>query len=231
MKIDLFCHSCPENGHNIEHKELSLEDSNIYNFTCTNGHATLAFLNNQRYEILFEKGVENIRRENFNEAIYSFYVSLERFFEFCIEVFINSDPARKQIFLNIWKIISNKSERQLGAFLALWTYVMNESPSLLSDKQINLRNNVIHKGTFVSKEKALKFGGEVGIVIQKNLNNLKKFRSCMDVTDKQNLIDLKKKKVEYQQIKINSFITSVFIEKCKDFEEKIKKYYRSSTQT
>lgn len=227
--VTIPCHLCLERNEETYFNNFSLRDSNIYNLMCANHHNTVTFLENQRYEILFEKGVESIRTENFSEAIFSFKASLERFYEFCIRVFTNSDPSKKQVFSETWKVMSKHSERQLGAFVGLWIYIMKEPPPLLSDKHVELRNNVIHNGKFASIEEALKFGADVGIIIQKIRNTLKKrYNSWMRTVGEENLKKFMEQTSVYKQTtKINSIIEHSPIKSVQNFEEIINKPFSS----
>ena len=83
---------------------------------------------------------------------------MERFFEFCIKLFSEAQDLDKDIYAKSWKHVSSQSERQLGAFVFLWSIVMGESPNLLPNSQVSFRNKVIHKGLIPSRDQAIKYG-------------------------------------------------------------------------
>ncbi len=136
-----------------------------YELTCSNGHKTLTLLQQQRFEILFDIGAHAILDGYYREAVLSFTSSTERFYEFSIRVFLVKFSGSDKLFQNCWKKVSSQSERQLGAFIFLWATNFNEIPKLLSNRQINFRNDVIHKGKIPSRDEAIKYGNTIlGVV-------------------------------------------------------------------
>ena len=79
----------------------------------------------------------------------------------------------------VWKQISNYSERQFGAFVFAYSIDTNQPPPVLTQKCVEFRNAVIHKGKFPTREEAIKFGEEVAAVAQEILSRLKNER-CKD---------------------------------------------------
>lgn len=57
--------------------------------------------------------------------------------------------------------VSSQSERQLGAFIFLFTQHFKTKPELLHDNLVKLRNEVIHKGKIPTKDEAIKYGQEI----------------------------------------------------------------------
>lgn len=80
---------------------------------------------------------------------------------------MNDDTYNK-----VWKQVSNQSERQLGAFLFLWTNKFDEVPELLTNKDTKFRNEVIHKGKIPTKEEALIFGNTILKIIRPKIKQL-----------------------------------------------------------
>lgn len=151
---------------------LEFRDDGRYEVCCSQGHTSVTVLQQQKFEILFDIGANAIIDGYYREAISSFTSSLERFYEFCIKVFCENNSMNDDTYLKVWKQVSNQSERQLGAFLFLWTNKFNEAPELLTNKDTKFRNEVIHKGKIPAKEEALIFGNTILKIIRPKIKQL-----------------------------------------------------------
>lgn len=132
-----------------------------YVLKCAKGHETITILQQQKFELLFDIGANAILDGYYREAVSSFTSSLERFYEFSIRVFLEKTSGSDELFKACWKKVSNQSERQLGAFIFLWSTFFGETPELLSDRQVSFRNSVIHKGRIPSKREAIIYGNDI----------------------------------------------------------------------
>lgn len=174
MKLLMSCMTCfQELGKPTdEFVTLEFSDNGRYEVSCSRGHTSVTALQQQKFEILFDIGANAIIDGYYREAISSFTSSLERFYEFCIKVFCENNSMSENTYLKAWKQVSNQSERQLGAFLFLWTNTFAEIPELLSNKDTKFRNEVIHKGKIPTKEEALSFGNNVLKIIRPKIKQL-----------------------------------------------------------
>jgi len=99
---------------------------------------------------------------------------MERYFDFFIKTILRVSHIDFNLIDKSWKLISNQSERQLGAYMMLYMKEFNSIPTLLSpDKETSFRNNVIHKGYVPTKDEAIRYGTAVLSVIESSLNELK----------------------------------------------------------
>ena len=131
---------------NLKFMNAEICDDGIYKLTCDRGHETITMLQNEKFEILFDMGAFALLDGYSREAVSSFAASLERFYEFCIKIFILCEKIDKEEFYKTWKLVSNQSERQLGAFYFLYLNFFRRAPTQISAKQVEFRNKVIHKG-------------------------------------------------------------------------------------
>lgn len=157
--------------------EAEYQDEKCYEVTCSQGHRTLTVLELERFEVLFEIGVHAILDGYYREAISSFSASLERFYEFSLAVMLSKNKEQESLFADCWKNVAHASERQLGAFIFLWGSSFNEVPVVLSSKQSELRNDVIHKGKIPTKEVAIKYGNMVLDILLPKIEKLKEHYS------------------------------------------------------
>lgn len=160
MKIRLRCCECAETPFKEillcsewNEEKFEIEENDIYEFVCKNGHENRIMIQNQKYELLFDMGISAFDDGYYREALVDFTASVERFYEFCIEVLIFCDNNHGiKHFETMWKEMRNQSERQYGAFLALYTFAMGEAPPIRDTEDIKFRNKVVHKGYFPSKD-------------------------------------------------------------------------------
>lgn len=64
------------------------------------------------------------------------------------------------------------SERQLGAYIFLYSIVLKKEAQLLSNSQTAFRNSVIHKGEFPTKEKTIEYVNAIYNLILDSLTQL-----------------------------------------------------------
>lgn len=158
MKLHLSCMRCGfENFDSPGYAFMHLNDENVYNYTCKNGHINAVIHQQEKFELLFESASNAIANGYFREGVSSIAASLERFYEFCLRVFSVENSLPDDVFLTAWKSISKQSERQLGAFIFQYNFQFGKMPSMLSNSQIEFRNDVIHKGNFPTFEKTINY--------------------------------------------------------------------------
>ncbi|MCR8633201.1 hypothetical protein [Paenibacillus radicis (ex Xue et al. 2023)] len=158
---------------------LEMRDDGIYSVSCINGHKSIVVLNHHKYEILFEMGVLALSDGYTREAVSNFAASLERFYEFSIEVFLRNSGVYGSAFEQTWKNLKNQSERQLGAYLMLYLNhfskyeLLGKQPEIFDDKLTKFRNDVIHKGNLPSYDEVIKYSEAVFTYIKNHLIELK----------------------------------------------------------
>jgi hypothetical protein len=179
MKISFPCSRCLEDAINtgrppkVDVVRLSPSDSDCYEAKCSNGHVTHYVLQHMRFEILFEIGAHAIIDDYYREAISSFTSALERFLELYVKVVCLRNGLASEQINSMWKTVNSQSERQLGAYLFLYGVTERAQAPYLSQKMTELRNNVIHKGRFPSRDDAVNYGNSVLAIINPTLRLLK----------------------------------------------------------
>lgn len=144
---------------------VTFRDDGRYEVLCPQGHSSVTILQQQKFEVLFEIGAYAIIDGYYREAVSSFTSSLERFYEFFIKAVLlekGLDTPLKEC----WKLVSNQSERQLGAFILLYTSEMEHPPTLLNNSRVAFRNEVTHKGKIPTREEAVAYGQAVLDVVR-----------------------------------------------------------------
>ena len=175
VKLYLTCMTCfQELGRSSDiGYPAELQDAGYYQFKCVNGHTSRTRLQNPKFEVLFELGLNAIHDGYYREAVSSFTSALERFYEYTIKVLFKTNAVDKSLFEGIWKQVSNQSERQYGAYVFLYSFVENNAPPKLSNSKVKFRNEVIHKGKIPTKSEAMSYGEAVSDVILPVLMTLK----------------------------------------------------------
>ena len=175
MKIRVHCFECEELGRKKDSGKIppyvpaypywdapiiDLEKWPCFEMQCPQGHINRFVISNELYELLFQQATYCIMDGYYREAIATYNAALERFFEYACELltydYLGGENAGE--FEKVWKHISRYSERQLGAFYFVWICKFKSAPSLIDEKMVSLRNDVVHKGILASKKEAEMFG-------------------------------------------------------------------------
>ena len=153
----------------------SLSDKGEYEVICGRGHTSFVVLNNLKFELLFEMGLNALVDGYGREAVSSFAAALERFYEFYWRVAMTHLLVPAEALMDAWKVLSRQSERQLGAYISVALMITKELPRLLNpNKEIEFRNNVIHKGYIPTVAEATEFGDAVMTLINGELEKLRR---------------------------------------------------------
>jgi hypothetical protein len=161
--MPLICAECMHDdvasANFIASSELS--DSNTYEVRCPKGHESYVVLQQQKFELLFDIGACALLDGYHREAVSSFTSSLERFCEFFIRSsFLQNGNAPTDVEA-FWKPIARHSERQLGAYVAVYMRECGNVPPLLNSKNIEFRNDVIHRGRIPDRSESVVYGEAV----------------------------------------------------------------------
>ncbi len=170
---------------------VEFRDDGRYESTCPKGHKSITILQQQKFEVLFDIGAYAIADGYYREAVSSSTSCLERFYEFFIKAVLFEKGLEEDTISVAWKPISKQSERQLGAFIFLYTSEFGIPPKLLIDfinSRSSFRNDVIHKGKIPSRQEAVKYGQAVLDVIRPILRETKeKYPNGVNKTKLQHL--------------------------------------------
>lgn len=173
MRTKLICPVCAEASGVGTFFVETIRDDGLYTGKCPNSHDLLIATQTLRHEMLFEIALNAIIDGYFREAVSSFTASMERYFEFAIEVISSSRGVPPHQFEKAWKTVVNQSERQLGGYIFLYLAEYGTGPLLLTDKMVTFRNRVTHKGQLPSKAETVAFGKAVHEVIQEGIRKLR----------------------------------------------------------
>lgn len=174
MLIEYRCPRCFEPNRQVRSRIFSLPDSFALNLTCDNGHATSVVISNFRFELLFKFALSAISDGYYREAISSFSATLERFYEFFLRVLFHKQHGSFENFDAFWNKVKNSSERQIGAFCAILSFQTGTAGPLLSSNDSALRNAVVHKGKFPSRDEAIEFGQAIADIVLKHSTYLER---------------------------------------------------------
>jgi hypothetical protein len=176
MRFPIACTDCVTEKGTVTREDfahVAYNDDGRYELTCSKGHNTVIILQQQKFELLFEIGAYAITDGYFREGVSSFTSSLERFYEFFIKAALFQKGIGLDVIEPSWKIVAKQSERQLGAFVFLYTQEFGKPPEVLPEKYVQIRNDVIHRGKIPSLEQVLEYGQVVMDLIRPILREAK----------------------------------------------------------
>lgn len=166
LNIYIHCEQCikinhlnPSNDQDFQFYKVPVNEEGVYNFICYRGHETTAISPYEKYQILFQMGANALLEGYYFESVGCFIASVERFREWTIKFIWYLNGINEKKSDDLWKKhFKNFSERQLGAFSAMFIDHFKEPPQIFDDKQNKFRNNVLHKGIIPTKDETYKFG-------------------------------------------------------------------------
>jgi len=174
MNIDFTCMQCVKEKLEEQQRFIfEMRDDNIYKIQCNHGHENIIIFQHHKFEILYDMGIYAMLDGYFREAVSNFASSLERFYEFSIEIFSTKNNVDLKEYEKAWNIISKQSERQLGAYIMLYLNTFLGPPNLLSTKYIEFRNEVTHKGKIPSSKETYEYAEAVFNFIKDKLVEIK----------------------------------------------------------
>jgi len=174
LDIHISCMQCLEEQvfPNSKFEIDEMNNSGLLYTTCSNGHNSLTIIQEHKFEILFDFGVMALLDGYPRESITSISASLERFYEYYINIICLKHNIKIENFDNLWKNVDNQSERQFGAYLFVYFIdKQGETPPIIDDIKPTIenqsknntktwksfRNNVVHKGYIPSKKEVLAY--------------------------------------------------------------------------
>lgn len=167
MRLPLPCVACAKPAPDVKGAMattvvfVELEGEHRFRITCPEGHNSVIGLQQPRFKILFESGALALLDGYYREAVATVASSLERFHEYWIRAVFLQNGVQGEAFGQTWKLVAKQSERQYGAFLALYLREVGREPPHLSNKLAEFRNDVVHRGVFPSQAEAAGYAEEV----------------------------------------------------------------------
>lgn len=207
MRVPIACVRC-----NSPIKWMSITDDGVYKHKCRNCSMAYQICNNEKFEILFEKGIEKLVEGDSYSAITCFSTALERFYEFSIKVMLSESEIEEMELDETFKRMNRSSERELGAFYMLYLKEFLKACPTVTKSNIELRNKVVHKGYIPTYSEALKYGESVLNYIRDIKNRLESKYSKETIYKVifKRVFDLKKEISENEKIDVKSIDTFSF---------------------
>lgn len=152
--------------------DVAVRDDGYYAVTCANGHPHVYCVPQPLFEVLFEIAVSAAVDGYYRESVGSWAASLERFQEFFFRAAAVAMGVPDDEVAKAWKDMSNASERQSGAYIAAYLALFRRAPSMLTSREREFRNSVVHKGEIPEEAEALDFGERIKTLICGDYKNL-----------------------------------------------------------
>ncbi len=173
------------------YNNVEINDAGLYEVECINGHKTIIPMQNEKFEILFDIGLNALRNGYKIEAIACVHASMERFREWCIKIFLKYNGIKKEDFKETWRYVGSQSERQLGAFYFLYLQTLKSRPERF--EKIEFRNQVFHKGKIPTHSEAYEYIEYVLNYIHTILRQFKsQFKDSISEVEADRLQEIKK---------------------------------------
>ncbi len=141
--------------------DAELRDELNYEVVCRRGHRNRLALWVPRFAILIDAGACALHEGYYREAVSSFAAGLERFYEYWLRAMLAHMGVPSGAIAATWKAMAAQSERQFGAYTALYCSVFKRPPDVLNTTEREFRNDAVHKGKIPSRASTHRFGQRV----------------------------------------------------------------------
>lgn len=174
MRLRLHCYTCMAKDQiTALAVTMPLNATGVYPVTCGRGHRTVAVLQQSHFEVLAEAGIQAIVDGYYRDGVLSFASAFERFQQFVFEIVAASFDGSDAAIKATWKVMARQSERQHGAYLASYLFAFGEPAPVLQSKQIELRNDVAHKGAIPTIDQSIDYAQAVTNAIHATSEKMK----------------------------------------------------------
>jgi hypothetical protein len=153
MKVLLQCLECSASGGPAVYSSGELQNDELYESVCANGHRTLTLLTNHKWALLFDSGALALRDGYYRESVATFTAALEDLYAFCTKVYCLArgvDPRAYETFRKATKL----SERRVGAFHLAYLLEHGQPFPHDTNQRREFRNRIIHDGVWPSRAEA-----------------------------------------------------------------------------
>lgn len=174
MRMPLSCTVCSSErpDEQITLYSAAVTDSGLYEFTCKNGHESKIILQQCTFEVLSEVGLQALIDGYYRDAVVSLSSSMERFFQFFVEVISEQQEVSPEALSKTWSTMASQSERQLGAYLISHLLAFGEHAPVLGAKQAAFRNKVVHQGKIPTEDEAVGYCQSVVDLVRPTIKKL-----------------------------------------------------------
>jgi hypothetical protein len=209
MKTVTLCVQCGPSRFVFDVQNVN--STGIYESKCKQGHDIINVCQNEHYEMLFDMGIDCLLNENYRDSLTNICASVERFYQWCIFTFSLSQQIDYALIESTWKLMSTQSERQLGAFYALYLNFFSEKPRFIDYKYVKLRNDVTHKGYIPTRDQAYEYAQAIFNYIQEIMKKI-----LTQYSEQVKLVSITRLRSLYSGIteKKRGFASTLFIPTC-----------------
>lgn len=176
MKIPVGCMQCT-----IERFEITkcptidnINEQDYYVVTCEHGHKSYYYCTNEKFDLLFSMAIQALCDQYYREAVLNFASAIERFYEFSLALMSRVLNVPSEDFDTFYKSVSRHSERELGAYTALYLAILKKPAKILSNSKRTFRNEIVHKGKSPTRDETIRYGEAVYNLIYDDYNFFKK---------------------------------------------------------
>lgn len=139
---------------------------------CPNGHRHLVHQAHSAPEVIYSAGTRAFLAEFYSESVVTLTAALERGYELFVKVFMRASGGAATDIDEFWKELRISSERQLGAFCAIYFFATG-TPWRNSSMQSEFRNKVAHRGYIATREEAYGYGEHVTTSLNTIMSHIK----------------------------------------------------------
>ena len=166
------CFTCIENEDesfpNQTMYKFLINSKGVYEGKCRNGHELQFRVQGFNFEHLLGMAIEDFKNRDYRASVTNIAASMERFFAFVNDLLLRERGVDQKVMQPYSSFIANRSERELAAFLTMYTIKFNCLPFTKTKFEDNakFRNSVVHQGYIPNRKESEKYCEYVVELIQ-----------------------------------------------------------------
>jgi len=137
--------------------EVDFREDGIYEAVWPEGHKTITISQTEHCEMLIELAVHAYMERDFRGVISSGASGVDAYLNFHVAILLLSAGKTPEEVASLIKLIDQQENRRWGAFWALELQFGRSVLATMPQKQIDLRNAVVHKGKIPTPGQALEY--------------------------------------------------------------------------
>lgn len=175
MEAYFLCMKCTyeDNLNNSEFYPVEIDDAFFEGkeVCCQNGHTFFLANKSLKSSFLFEQGLYSYNKGFYAEAFNAIYTGFEYYKQEVVSLYLFNLSKRIDKMESITKPFFNLSERIEGAYRVAFYSMFKKEPCFIDQKNVSVRNSIIHKGHIASKQDCTILGNDVFYKVSK-MNNM-----------------------------------------------------------
>jgi hypothetical protein len=154
-RVTLYDNTLFDQGVPPKTVEVDFREDGVYEYVWPDGHKTITVCQTEHGEMLIERAVDAYLERNFRDVVVSAASGVDSYLNFHIEILLLTAGKTPTEVAALLALTDKQENRRWGAFLALELQFGRGALPVIKQKQVELRNSIVHGGKVPTPEQAL----------------------------------------------------------------------------